>query len=75
MIAVQVRDEDRLDPVGIEAEPLQTDERGCPAVEQYLAIGGGDVIARLQAPARAERVAASDNRYLHDRLALVRPRP
>ena len=60
-----MRDEDRLDRVGVDAEAVEADEGRGAAVDEEAGLGRLDVIAGLQAPARAEGVAATYNRQFH----------
>src|SRR6476646_8417302 len=65
VIAMQVRNEDGRDAVGVEPQPIQCDEGGRPAVDQEVRIGRCHMIARLQSATGAERVTAPGNRQLH----------
>ncbi len=69
VVAMQVRDEDRRHPVGVEPELLHADERGRPAVEQECIVPQIDVKARLETAARSEGVPRADDGELHGRLA------
>ena len=53
------------DGVGIEPEPVEADQRRGAAVDEEAGRGRLDVVAGLQATARAEGVAAAYNRQFH----------
>src|SRR5690606_21293791 len=65
VVAVQVGDVDVADSIGIDPEPAQADHGRGAAIDQEAALAGIDVKARLQPPARSERISAADNRQPH----------
>src|SRR4051794_1726445 len=73
MVAVQVRQRDDIDRVRINPEPLQRHERSGPEIQRKPGATAVDQEAGVVAPARAERVPASDDRQAHGQpLALGR---
>src|SRR6056297_2326388 len=65
VVAVKMRDEDRLDRARIEALTVHSDQCAGAAINKKLRAVVVDVETRLQTPTRAERVAAADHRQLH----------
>ena len=69
MVAVEMRDEDRRDAVGVDAAPVETDDAGGTAVDQKAMVPPVrtkiDMIAGLEPPAGAEGVATPNDRQLH----------
>src|SRR5262245_12125206 len=72
MISVQVGDEDLLDTVGIDVELVEADQRGGTAIDDEPARRRLHTVAGLQAAARSERVAASNDRELHGTSSRIR---
>jgi hypothetical protein len=61
MIAMQVAEEDRVDPTRIDAEAAHADQRGGAAVDQKPFRARGHREAGLQPSAAAERITATEN--------------
>ncbi len=72
MIAVEMRDQDQVDFVARDAEPLQRRQRRGAAIDQEIDARAGDVKAGVGPAAGAERVAAADKSQLHRRLPPAR---
>jgi hypothetical protein len=71
MIAVEMRNQDQLDVVALDLEPLHCRQRRGAAVDQQIGALSGEMKAGVVAAARAERVTAADEPQLHrPRLAL-----
>src|ERR1700678_804614 len=56
MIAVKMRDQDEIDIVARDIEPLQGRQRGGAAIDQEIDVFTGDMKARVEAAAGAERI-------------------
>ena len=65
MIAVKMRDQDQVDVVAPDVEPLQRRQRGGAAVDQEIDAAAGDMKAGIVPAAGAERIAAADKSQLH----------
>jgi hypothetical protein len=65
MIAVEMRDQDRVDGAARNAEPLEPDQRGGAAIDQKVRALAHHVEAGVEAAARAERVPAADELQMH----------
>ena len=67
MIAVEMRDQDEVDIVARDAEPLQRRQRRGAAIDQEIDALAGDMKAGVGPAAGTERVAAADKLQLHRR--------
>src|SRR5215470_6801951 len=67
MIGVQVRHEDRIDAVRIDAELPHGDEAGRAAVDQKCGARSFHEEARVEPAAAAECIAAAEEPQLHQR--------
>ena len=65
VIAMEMGDQDDVDVITGDAEPLERDQGGGAAIDQKIRAFAGDVKAGVETPARAERVAATDELDLH----------
>src|SRR5579871_3333240 len=65
MIAVEVAEEDRVDGVARNAEPLEPDQRGGAAIDQEIRRLADHVEAGVEPAARAERISAADELQVH----------
>ena len=73
MIAVEMRDQDEVDVVARDAEPLQRRQRGGAAIDQEIDAFAGDMKAGVVPAAGAERVAAADKSQLHRPVLPIQP--
>ena len=73
MIAVEMRDQDEVDVVARDAEPLQCRQRGCAAIDQEIGAFAGDMKAGIVPSAGSERVAAADKLQLHRSALPIQP--
>ncbi|GCC48661.1 hypothetical protein chiPu_0032789, partial [Chiloscyllium punctatum] len=64
MVAVEMRDQDQVDRVAVDLEPLQRRQRGGAAIDQEIDALAADVEAGVEAAAGAERIAAADKSQL-----------
>src|SRR5262249_35660112 len=62
MVGVEMREQDEIDAGAVDREPLQRDQRRGAAVNQKGGSFGGHMEARIEAPARPERVSGTDER-------------
>jgi hypothetical protein len=65
MIAMKMRDQNEIDLVARDTEPLQRRQRGGAAIDQEIDVAAGDVKAGVISAARTQRVAAADKSQLH----------
>ena len=65
MIAVEMRDQDQIDIVARDAEPLQCRQRRGAAIDQEIDVFAADMKAGVVPAAGPERVAAADKLQLH----------
>ena len=61
MVAVQMREDDGVDAVGIEAVRLERDQRRRAAIDQQRAFGGLEEETGIESAAGAEGIARSDD--------------
>ena len=73
MIAVEMRDQDEVDIVARDAEPLQRRQRGGAAIDQEIDAFAGDMKTGVRSAAGTERIAAADKSQLHRALLKVQP--
>src|SRR5262245_5466384 len=66
VVAMQMRDEDRLDRVRVETATVEADQHGSAAVDEKAAAGPVHLVAGLQAATGAEGITAPDDCELHD---------
>src|SRR5665647_3900765 len=60
-----MRDQDEIDVVADDTQPLQGRQRGGAAIDQEIDALASDVKAGVVPSARTERVTAADKSYLH----------
>src|SRR3981189_1718231 len=65
MIAVEMRDQDEVDSIASDGQPLQRRQRGCAAIDQEIDALAGNMKAGVEPATRAESVAAADKLQLH----------
>jgi hypothetical protein len=65
VVALEMRDQDQVDIVAIDLEPVQGRQRGGPAIDQEIDLLPGDVEAGIRPATRAECIAAADKAQLH----------
>lgn len=65
MVAVQVRQQNAVDAVGIDAESIDGNHRRRAAVDQKPSVRGSDHETGIEPPAGPERVAATEKPHFH----------
>ena len=65
MVAVQMRDIDRVNGARIQSFAVHADQRTCPAVDEKCVFLGAHMKTRLEPAAGAEGVTAADHGQLH----------
>ena len=73
VIAVEMRDQDEVDRIGRDGEPLQRRQRGCAAIDQEIDVLAGDMEAGVEPATGAERIAAADKLQLHRTILPIQP--
>src|SRR5262249_17229884 len=66
MVGMKMRDQDRVDVVAVDREPVHANERSSAAIDQRVDVSPDKVKTSIEPSARAERVAASDKLQLHE---------
>ena len=75
VVAVQMREQHRVERIGMQALLGQRDQRRGPEVDGEARGGAVDHDTRLEAAAAAERVAGADDPHRHGHGAIVPERP
>jgi hypothetical protein len=65
MIAVKMRDQDEIDLVAHDTQPLQGRQRGGAAVDQEIGALACGMKAGVVSSAGTERIAAADKSHVH----------
>src|SRR5260370_5118899 len=73
MIAVEMRDQDEVDRIARDGEPLQRRQRGCAAIDQEIDVLAGDMEAGVEPATGTERIAAADKLQLHRTILPIQP--
>ena len=60
MIAMEMRDQDQVDVIAGDAEPLQRRQRRGAAIDQEIDVSARDMETGVGSAARAKRIAAAD---------------
>ncbi len=71
MVAVQVGQDDAVDPIVIDAAGLERDQRRCAEIDRQHALGGLEQKAGVEPATRAEGIARTDDGETHGHAAAL----